>query len=627
MATSIFAPDVEATFRETHSPRTIRVRVDGRPVDIQTPFPSPADWRDQWIYFLLVDRFNNPSALPKNTPFDGLHGVRQGGTFDGVRAQLGYLQQLGAGAIWLSPVLKNCQYNPFSYHGYGIQDFLEVDPKFASDPEAAREHPVLAEQELRAVVDEAHARGMYVILDIVLNHAGDVFQYVLEDGRIVPEAPPHPTPYQITWRDENGNPRPDWTTAPERPPLDAAIWPDQLRRNEVFRRRGRGGEAGGDFESLKEFVTDLQVTDPEHGTYYPVRNALIRAYQYLIAKYDFDGFRIDTLKYIEPDFALTFGNAMREFALGIGKKNFFTFGEVYDNEEQIARFIGRNAGDNTELIGVDAALDFPLFFVLPGVAKGMRPPSDVIGMFAHRKEVERAIISSHGEAGRYFVTFLDNHDQRERFYFSQADAPLRFADQLSLGVGCLFSLQGIPCLYYGTEQGLHGSGAQDSAVREALWGKPNAFDDGDVFYRAIASLSEVRNMEPALRYGRQYFRPISGDGVHFGVSTFTEGVLAYSRILNDREVVVVANTSTTRPWSGEVIVDRSLNPAGSIYVPLFTNKSVRPAAGGGASPAPVADKADGSVEIREVDGRITRGPARTLPVTLAPMELQILVKP
>jgi glycosidase len=103
------------------------------------------------------------------------------------------------------------------------------------------------------------------------------------------------------------------------------------------------------------------------------------------------------------------------------------------------------------------------------VAKGLIAPAEVIQMFEHRKEVERGIISSHGEASRFFVTFLDNHDQHQRFFFSAPDAPARFEDQLTLGVGCLFALQGIPCLYYGTEQGLHGSGDQDAAVREALW--------------------------------------------------------------------------------------------------------------------------------------------------------------
>ena len=62
---------------------------------------SPADWRDKWIYFLLVDRFNNPAAPP---PFEEPCGVYQGGTFAGIKAQLKYIKNLGVGAIWLSPV-------------------------------------------------------------------------------------------------------------------------------------------------------------------------------------------------------------------------------------------------------------------------------------------------------------------------------------------------------------------------------------------------------------------------------------------------------------------------------------------------------------------------------------------
>jgi glycosidase len=543
-----------------------------------------------------------------------------------VRQQLEYLQQLGVGALWLSPVLKNCQYNPFTYHGYGIQDFLQVDPRFASDPRAARENPQLAEDELRALIDEAHARGIYVIFDIVLNHAGDVFEYVREDGTRHAELEWRDQPYTINWRDEQGHGRPEWADAPQEPPLDAAVWPRELRRNEYFRRQGRGGEAGGDFASLKELVTAYHQPDAAAEPAYPVRHALIRAYQYLIAKYDIDGFRIDTLKYIEPDFAQAFGNAMREFALSIGKKNFFSFGEVYDSEEQIARFIGRNvATQATDMIGVDAALDFPLFFKLPAVAKGRLAPTEVITMFERRKEIERTILSSHGEASRFFVSFLDNHDQHERFYFSSADAPERFADQLTLACGCLFALQGIPCLYYGTEQGLHGRGDTDSAVREALWGKPQAFDRQQRLYRVIQQLAAVRAQHPALRYGRQYFRPLSGNGVRFGVSRFAPGVLAFSRILNEQEIIVVANTNTEAGWTGEVLVDRSLNPIGARYEVAFTNKMLTQSDGqGGVAPSPVTDKSAGNVEIHEVHGGVTRGPARAMRVSLARMELQIL---
>ena len=57
---------------------------------------------------------------------------------------------------------------------------------------------------------------------------------------------------------------------------------------------------------------------------------MIRAYQYVIARYDIDGFRIDTLRYLQGNLPQLFGNSVREFALSIGKKNFFTFGEVFD---------------------------------------------------------------------------------------------------------------------------------------------------------------------------------------------------------------------------------------------------------------------------------------------------------
>src|SRR5690242_5946377 len=105
----------------------------GQAVAARPVFPSPADWRDVWIYFLLVDRFRNPEGPPAQQPWDGECGVFQGGTLAGVRASLDYLAGLGAGALWLSPVLKNCGYDPGSYHGYGIQDFGAVEPRFTSD--------------------------------------------------------------------------------------------------------------------------------------------------------------------------------------------------------------------------------------------------------------------------------------------------------------------------------------------------------------------------------------------------------------------------------------------------------------------------------------------------------------
>lgn len=625
MAESVFDAASRAAFESARAAGMRRVRVDNRIVKVPAPFPSPEDWRDQWIYFLLVDRFNNPDAPPRELPFDGEHGVFQGGTFEGVRRQLDYLQRLGVGAIWLSPVLKNCQYSPYTYHGYGIQDFVTIEPRFCRDMQAARRDPRIAEEELRALVDEAHARGIYVVLDVVLNHVGDVFEYLLPDGSGASEADWSWFPYGVRWRDADGRGRADWTQAPADASADAAVWPVELRRNELFRRQGQGGEDGGDFASLKEFVTAYQEWSPESGRHLPVREILIRAYQYLIARLDVDGFRIDTLKYVEPDFAQTFGNAMREFALCMGKRNFFSFGEVYDDEDKIARFIGRQATQDSDLMGVDAALDFPLFFRLPGVAKGWLAPSELIGVYERRKAVERGVLSSHGDASRFFVTFLDNHDQHNRFLYCPADDPARFADQLTLGATLLFTLQGIPCLYYGTEQGLHGAGQTDAAVREALWGKERAFDSDHALFHAIETLAAIRASEPALRYGRQYFRQASGDGIHFGVSTFAGGVLAYSRILNEDEVLVVANTNTRDPWSGDVLVDLTLNPAGAVLDVLFSNKSFSPRPRGGQNkPVTVSAKAQDQVEVFELNGTLGWGPVKCVSLALEPMEVQVL---
>jgi pullulanase/glycogen debranching enzyme len=105
--------------------------------------PSPADWRDMLIYFLMVDRFNNPNAPPRNLPFDAQFGGFQGGTIAGMQAQLPYLKQLGVGAVWFTPVLFNGQMlngaaNGGTYHGYGIQDFLSIDPRPRVEPRGGR---------------------------------------------------------------------------------------------------------------------------------------------------------------------------------------------------------------------------------------------------------------------------------------------------------------------------------------------------------------------------------------------------------------------------------------------------------------------------------------------------------
>jgi glycosidase len=595
MFTSLFAPEVQTTLDRAEA-------AAGQPGG---PFPSPADWRDQVIYFLMVDRFNNPSAQPVHQPFDDPNFFKfQGGKFSGVKQRLSYIKSLGAGAIWLSPVLKNLPFDQGSYHGYGIHDFLRAQPLFADNPAGA-------DDELRALVDAAHQAGLYVIFDIVLNHVGDVFAYNGQSSTGFSS-----TPLPVQWRDADGAAQTQWTdiaTIPS-PPTGALVWPAELHKNQYFRRQGGPAQNGpdtiGDFASLKQMMT----ADPE------LQGFLIRAYQYVVARYDVDGFRIDTLRYLQGNLAQLFGNSIREFALAIGKKNFFTFGEVLDgtSEEDIARFIGRNTttgSDANSLVGVDSALDYPLFNVLKPTIKGFSAPSSVTGMYHFRKGTEQYILSSHGDASRFFVTFLDNHDMKERIRFEQPGNPSQFDDQVTMAVACLYCLPGVPCLYYGTEQGLHGAGS-DPAVREALWGIAPTFPQNSFFYQQIQKVAAVRGAQPALRYGRFYFRPVSGDSVHFGISPFPAGVLAWSRILNDQEVLIVANASTTQSLSVDVILEQTLSAPGNTLRVLYSNKAAP------AAPAPVRTLTH--VTVNEVDGSTGNGPVNTVRVTLQPMESQIL---
>jgi glycosidase len=385
---------------------------------------------------------------------------------------------------------------------------------------------------------------------------------------------------------------------------------------------GSEGFVKGDFGALRQLVAEYLSTSatpqPIREQYgrLPVLNILVEAYVYLIARFDLDGFRMDTVKYVNPLMVEIFGNAIREFALSIGKRNFFTFGEVYDDEQTINNFVGRNTS-STEGFGIDAALDFPLFYKLPGIAKSNIDVDELRKVFKNRKETEKNLLSSHGEAGKYFVSFLDNHDQKQRF-----NHPLTPNEQVLLGLAVLFCLQGIPALYYGTEQGLNGTkdqagnirvGDNLEAVREALWGKtPVAFDKQNSFYQNIQQFGILRSNEPALKYGRLYFREVSGNGKDFGFSTGLGGVVAFSPILFDREIVVIANTNNSNSFEGFVILDLDINRAKPAVKVVYSN---------------IVTVGEATVQITDVTiygDTITSAESAILSVKLAPMEVQIL---
>jgi hypothetical protein len=240
-------------------------------------------------------------------------------------------------------------------------------------------------------------------------------------------------------------------------------------------------------------------------------------------------------------------------------------------------------------------------------------------VFENRKAEEKDLLSSHGEAGRFFVSFLDNHDQHERFNHPESDER-----QIALGLGVMFCLQGIPSVYYGTEQGLDGTkdthGNPDltanESTREALWGKsPLAFDPDAGLCQVIQNLSRCRMQCPALRFGRLYFREVSGNGTDFGHSSGSGGIVAFSRILGDAEVITVANTNTIQAFKGFVLLDPDIHRQARRVDVKFSNYGKT---GGGQ----VTWIPNGNIYVN--GSFVWSGEIAAIYVELDPMEMQIL---
>ena len=445
----------------------------------QSYYSSPVDWRDEVLYFLLVDRFSdeqeesrpllekaNIKAARPELP-DGEHwrwdrwaksGRQrwQGGTIKGVQSKLDYLKQLGVSAIWLSPVFKQRGHLD-TYHGYGIQDFLEVDPRFGS------------RQDLVELVAAAHAKDMRIILDVVFNHSGANWLYRPDTPGGIYEAVYKPDgcyPFG-SWRDGRGQPVPDITAEED------GVWPTELQHRDCYTRAGTGDMGKGriddpnaehkrsDFCDLRDFDLDQPY----------VLSDLSRCYKYWMALTDCDGFRIDTLKHVTKEQARNFCGAVKEFAANLGKQNFFLVGEISGGDyaqDYYLDALNRN---------LTAALDIgEMCPILNDVAKGLRSAKDYFSGF----NSGGSGMGSHRNMGGRHVSILNDHDHifGDKIRFS-SDASCDH--QVAAGVALQLFTLGIPCIYYGTEQAfagpepserkwLPGWKCSDQYLREAMFG-------------------------------------------------------------------------------------------------------------------------------------------------------------
>src|SRR3979411_677992 len=145
-------------------------QIDLFPIPGKNYFNLAREWREEFIYFLMVDRFHDSTARAPILQPGRTRGIATPAAFDGCKIkgitdQLDYIAGLGCTAIWISPVFEN---NPGAYHGYNINNYLSVDPRFGT------------KQDLIGLVTAAHAykkngqrHPLRVILDVVINHSGE----------------------------------------------------------------------------------------------------------------------------------------------------------------------------------------------------------------------------------------------------------------------------------------------------------------------------------------------------------------------------------------------------------------------------------------------------------------------
>jgi glycosidase len=534
--------------------------------------------QDEIIYFLLPDRFENGDTSNDRggltggrlvTGFDPTaKGFYHGGDLEGLISRLDYIQGLGATAVWLGPIYKNKPvqgapgHESAGYHGYWITDFTHVDPHFGSN------------EDMRALAQAVHARGMKLYLDIVVNHTADVIAYR--------ECPTSACPYRsradypYTRRggvkgepinqgflgdaapyqtDENFAKltRSDYAYTPFVPAGEEHVKvPDWLNDPIYYHNRGdttfRGESSTmGDFFGLDDLMTE----NPR------VLRGFIEIFGHWIDDYHIDGFRIDTAQHVNPEFWQRFAPAMRARAAAQGIQNFHIFGEVHTSN-----FDPAVLARHTRVDGLPAVLDFGFALAVRDTVAGSVGTERLAELFA-----DDALYEGGAAGARQLPTFISNHDDGRFGYFVRKGWPRATDDEVlrrvTLGYAMLMTLRGVPVIYYGDEQGFAGTGG-DQDSREDMFASKTAtynaekligtqastaqssFETGRPLYKTIAELAKLRRTTAALRDGEQIVRAY----------TPTPGIFAVSRLdaSDGTEVLLVFNTST-RAIDAQVEID------------------------------------------------------------------------
>ncbi|MGW1001001.1 pullulanase-type alpha-1,6-glucosidase [Streptomyces sp. NPDC002520] len=591
------------------------------------------DTREQF-YFVMPDRFANGDTSNDRGGLTGSRlttgydptdkGFYQGGDLKGLAKRLDYIKGLGTTAIWMAPIFKNRPVQgtgsnaSAGYHGYWITDFTQVDPHFGTN------------DDLKALISKAHAKGMKVFFDVITNHTADVvdykekaydylskgaFPYLTKDGRPFDDADYADGSRAFPAVDTDSFPRTPQVTQESKVPA----W---LNDPTMYHNRGDSTFAGesstyGDFSGLDDLWTER----PE------VVRGMEKIYERWVKDFAVDGFRIDTVKHVDMDFWTQWATALDKYAAAHGRKNFFMFGEIYSADTSVTSpYVTQGR--------LDATLDFPFQDAARAYASQGGSAKKLAGVLGDDYKY------TSGKANAYEqVTFLGNHDMGRIGSFLKQDNPKATDAEIlrkdRLANELMFLSRGNPVVYYGDEQGFTGSGG-DKDARQTMFASKvadyldddeigtdrthasDAYDTNAPLYKDIAALAELRKANPALTDGVQTERyAADGAGVYAFTRTDATTGAEYVVALNNADSEQSATFATGSPdmaYRGiygtdgtlKTDADRGLSvtvPAGTTVVYKATGALAPPATKPAITLKAPATGATGTVDVTaDVDG-------------------------
>lgn len=558
-------------------------------------------WNDQVIYFVMTDRFhdgdpsnNTPEGCdpglddPAQDDIDRYHG----GDLRGLELALqsGYFNELGVTALWITPPVRNVWRSGYDsggwksgYHGYWTQDFLDIDPHLTSasslSGEAYPPGPEGRMRHYRDFVALARSKGIRIVQDAVLNHAGPVFFYDADgDGTFdVEKKEEWVQPFRrggyydnARWGDVA-----KWSLHRTRPTGPVTLLGREIETTgilgeiEAYGRKGfswdslgkrDGEEVMADFFSLRDLWT---APDGDH--FDRLVDEFVEIYTFYLDEVGISGLRLDTVKHVHHEFWDAFTRRLRE-RLGDKAASKILFGEIYDGDPaKLGQYTWRADAVTDPAPSLDSVLAFQLCFSLRDY---LRRPGAEFGTAHQAESALKNLFEGRFDDGRpYFnrtpgpdglnsveksITFIENHDGINRF---RVRGITERRHQLAQAV--VMTLPGIPCLYYGAEVALHDTGSnigEDSETgRMTLWKR----DDAPTLeslrknhtFRAVQRLAKARRTIPALRDGG--FRPLWCDS---GENSDDDGLFVFARTMKNpmESVIVVCNLAAKESTSGKV---------------------------------------------------------------------------